>query len=73
MKYILLMYSEECAWPPEEHRKALQESVEICHQLIRLTRCLLTAVLVVPFVSLGCAPASPGKGSPCKPILRIVN
>lgn len=33
MKYILLMYAEEGAWPPEEHRVALQESIDICHQL----------------------------------------
>jgi hypothetical protein len=33
MKYILLMYAEEGAWPPEEHQVALQESVKICHQL----------------------------------------
>ncbi len=31
--YILLMYAEEGAWPPEEHAPALAESVEICHQL----------------------------------------
>ena len=33
MKYILLMYAEEDAWPPEEHRVALEESIGICHQL----------------------------------------
>ena len=33
MKYMLLMYAEEGAWPPHEHRVALQESVDICHQL----------------------------------------
>jgi hypothetical protein len=33
MKYILLMYAEEGAWPPEEHRVALQESIDVCHQL----------------------------------------
>lgn len=31
--YILLMYVEEGAWPPEEHAPALSESVEVCHQL----------------------------------------
>lgn len=31
--YILLMYAEEGAWPPEEHSPALAESVEVCHQL----------------------------------------
>jgi hypothetical protein len=31
--YILLMYAEEGAWPPEEHASALEESVEVCHQL----------------------------------------
>ncbi len=33
MKFIVLMYAEEGAWPPEEHRVALQESVDLCHQL----------------------------------------
>jgi hypothetical protein len=33
MKYLLLMYAEEGAWPPEDHRVALAESIEICHEL----------------------------------------
>ena len=33
MKYIVLMYAEEGAWPPEEHRVALQESIDLCHRL----------------------------------------
>lgn len=33
MKYLLLMYAEEGAWPKEDHRVALQESIAICHQL----------------------------------------
>lgn len=33
MKYILLMYAEEGAWPPEEHGPAIEESVAICHEL----------------------------------------
>lgn len=33
MKYLVLMYAEEGAWPPEDHRVALQESIDICHQL----------------------------------------
>lgn len=33
MKYILLMYAEPGAWPPDEHREALQESIDICHEL----------------------------------------
>jgi hypothetical protein len=33
MKYLLLMYAEQDAWPPEEHAVALRESIEICHQL----------------------------------------
>lgn len=31
--YILLMYAEAGAWPPEEHAPALAESVDVCHQL----------------------------------------
>lgn len=33
MKYILLMYAEEGAWPPEDHQVALAESIDVCHQL----------------------------------------
>jgi hypothetical protein len=33
MKYLVLMYAEEGAWPAEAHRVALQESIDICHQL----------------------------------------
>jgi hypothetical protein len=33
MKYILLMYAEEGAWPPDEHQVAVQESIDICHRL----------------------------------------
>lgn len=33
MKYIVLLYAEPGAWPPEEHRVALQESIDLCHQL----------------------------------------
>jgi hypothetical protein len=33
MKFILLMYAEEGAWPPDDHRVALAESIDICHQL----------------------------------------
>ncbi len=31
--YILLMYAEDGAWPPEDHAPALAESIELCHQL----------------------------------------
>ena len=33
--YIVLMYAETGAWPPEEHAPALAESVELCHELHR--------------------------------------
>ncbi|MEQ8785074.1 MAG: YciI family protein [Pirellulaceae bacterium] len=33
MKYILLMYAEPGAWPPEEHQAAIGESIDVCHQL----------------------------------------
>lgn len=33
MKYLLLMYAEEGAWPPDDHKVALEESIQICHQL----------------------------------------
>lgn len=33
MKYIILMYAAEGAWPPDEHKVALAESIELCHRL----------------------------------------
>jgi hypothetical protein len=33
MKYLILLYAEPGAWPPEEHRVALEESIGVCHQL----------------------------------------
>jgi hypothetical protein len=33
MKYLLLIYSKEGVWPPDEHQVALNESIELCHQL----------------------------------------
>ena len=33
MKYLILLYAEPGAWPPEEHAVAVQESVDVCHQL----------------------------------------
>ena len=33
MKYMLLIYSEEDAWPPDEHAEALAESIQLCHAL----------------------------------------
>ncbi|HCS53477.1 YciI family protein [Rubinisphaera sp.] len=33
MKFLLLIHSAEDAWPPDEHAVALEESVQLCHQL----------------------------------------
>ena len=33
MKYILLMYAEPDAWPPDEHQSAIAESVQLCNAL----------------------------------------
>ena len=33
MKYILLNYSEEGVWPPDELELARDESVQLCHKL----------------------------------------
>jgi hypothetical protein len=33
MKYLILMYAAPGAWPPEEHRVALAESIGLCHDL----------------------------------------
>lgn len=33
MKYILLMYAEPDAWPPDDHQSAIAESVRLCHEL----------------------------------------
>lgn len=33
MKFLVLMYAEPDVWPPDEHREALAESVDLCHEL----------------------------------------
>ena len=33
MKFMVLLYAEPGAWPPNEHRVALQESINLCHEL----------------------------------------
>lgn len=33
MKFLILLHAEEGAWPPEEHAKAIEESVRICQEL----------------------------------------
>lgn len=33
MKYLILLYAEEGAWPPEDHKVALEQSVQVCHEL----------------------------------------
>lgn len=33
MKYLVLLYAEPDAWPPEEYRVALEESIGLCHEL----------------------------------------
>ncbi|WP_235908336.1 YciI family protein [Roseiconus nitratireducens] len=46
--YLLLMYAEEGAWPPDEHASALAESVELCHQLHAQGQFLSAAPLQPP-------------------------
>jgi hypothetical protein len=46
--YLLLMYAEEGAWPPEDHGPALAESVDICHQLHAKGQFLAAAPLQPP-------------------------
>ncbi|MEQ8846803.1 YciI family protein [Botrimarina sp.] len=46
--YLLLMYSEEGAWPPHEFAPALAESIEICHQLHASGQFLSAAPLQPP-------------------------
>lgn len=33
MKFLVLMYAEPDVWSPDEHREALAESVDLCHEL----------------------------------------
>ena len=35
MKYLILMYAPDGAWPPDEHAIALEQSVALCHELNR--------------------------------------
>lgn len=46
--YILLVYAEDGAWPPEEHAIALEESVEICHHLHAIGQYISAAPLQPP-------------------------
>jgi hypothetical protein len=46
--YLLLMYAEEGAWPPEDHAPALAESVDVCHQLHANGQFLAAAPLQPP-------------------------
>lgn len=46
--YIVLMYAEPGAWPPEEHATALAESVTLCHDLHAHGQFLAAAPLQPP-------------------------
>lgn len=48
MKFLLLMYAAEGAWPAAEHAVALAESIEICHQLAAQGRYLDASPLQSP-------------------------
>ena len=61
MKYMILLYAEPGAWPPEEHRAALQESIGICHQLHAQGR-YLGASPLQPANTARCVRVRDGKG-----------
>lgn len=46
--YLILLYAEAGAWPPEEYAPALAESVELCHELHRLGQYVSAAPLQPP-------------------------
>jgi len=48
MKYPILLYAEKGAWPPDEHQVALEESIQICHQLHAKNQYLGAAPLQPP-------------------------
>lgn len=48
MKYIILMYAAEGAWPPEEHQVALADSIDLCHRLHAEGKYLSAAPLYSP-------------------------
>lgn len=48
MKYIILMYAAEDAWPPAEHQVALEDSIELCHRLHAEGKYLSAAPLYPP-------------------------
>lgn len=33
MKFLILLHATADAWPENEHRQAIEESVQLCHQL----------------------------------------
>lgn len=47
-EYLVLLYAEPGAWPPEEHAAALAESVELCHRLHEQQQYLAAAPLQAP-------------------------
>lgn len=48
MKYIILMYAADGAWPPAEHQVALADSVDLCHRLQAEGKYLSAAPLYPP-------------------------
>ena len=48
MKFILLMYAPEGAWPPDEHLAAIEESVQLCNRLQEQGKYLAAAPLQPP-------------------------
>jgi hypothetical protein len=48
MKYMILLYAAEGAWPPEEHKIALAESIALCHRLHEEGKYLSSAPLHPP-------------------------
>jgi hypothetical protein len=46
--YLVLLYAEPGAWPPEDHAPALAESVELCHELHRRGEFVSAAPLQPP-------------------------
>lgn len=60
MKFLLLLYAEEGAWPPEDHKVALQESIDLCHQL-HVTKQYLDASPLQPPATAKCVRVRKGE------------
>ena len=62
MKFMVLLYAEPGAWPPEDHKIALQQSIDLCHTL-HAERQYLGAAPLQPVSTARCVRVRNGKAT----------